>query len=91
MSGRRLGEQGLASLRRELSARDLAIIGYVGQLRLMSAGQIEALSFPGEAHASGLSARRIARRVLERLTRDRLLVRLERRIGGVSAGSAGYI
>jgi hypothetical protein len=62
MSGRRLGERGLANLRRELSDRDLAIIGYVGQLRLMSAGQIEALSFPGEAHASALSARRIARR-----------------------------
>jgi hypothetical protein len=57
----------------------------------MSASQIEALCFPSEAHASPLTARRVARRVLERLARDRLLVRLDRRIGGVSSGSAGYI
>ena len=91
MSAGRLGERGLARLRRDLSARDLGIIGHVGDLRLMSVGQIEALCFPSEAHKSALSARRVCRRVLERLTRDHLLVRVERRIGGVSAGSAGYV
>jgi hypothetical protein len=91
MNDTRLGPRGLLQVRRDLSERDLAIIGHVGELRLMSVGQIESLCFPSEAHASDLSARRVARRVLERLTRDRLLTRLERRIGGVSSGSAGYI
>ncbi len=91
MTGTRLGPRGLLHVRRDLSERDLAIIGHVGELRLMNAKQIESLCFPSEAHASELSARRVARRVLERLTRDRLLSRLERRIGGVSSGSAGYI
>jgi hypothetical protein len=91
MSGPRLGQRGLAQVRRDLSERDLSIIGLVGELRLMSAGQIESVSFATEGFASDLSARRVARRVLERLTRDRLLIRLERRIGGVSSGSGGFI
>jgi hypothetical protein len=91
MNGVRLGSHGLRRVQTALSERDLEIIRFVGDLRLMSAGQLEALCFPSDAHATPLTARRVARRVLERLTRDRLLVRLERRIGGVSSGSAGYI
>ena len=91
MSGPRLGHRGLAQVRQDLSGRDLSIIGHVGELRLMTAGQIEAVCFPTGDFASALSARRVARRVLERLTRDRLLIRLERRIGGVSSGSSGFI
>ena len=34
---------------------------------------------------------RVCRRVLARLTRDRLLARLDRRVGGVRAGSASYV
>lgn len=87
----RVGRRNLATLREGLSGRDLAILGQVGELRLMSARQLEAIFFPIETHATALTAARSARRVLERLTRDRLLVRLERRVGGVRAGSASFI
>lgn len=87
----RLGSRQLAGLRDELSGRDHATVGQVAELRLMSARQIEAIHFPLSEHASALSAARGCRRVLERLVRDRLLVRLERRIGGIRAGSASFV
>lgn len=89
MSAQRLGRRGLERLRNRLSDRDLAILRAVEGFRLLTARQIEALHFID--HATPLTAARSARRVLERLTRDRVLVRLERRIGGVRAGSASYI
>jgi protein involved in plasmid replication-relaxation len=91
MSGARVGELELARLRRRLTPRDLQILAQVGQLRLMSARQIEAVHFPAELHASQAAAAKASRRVLERLSSDRLLARLERRIGGIYAGSAGYV
>lgn len=86
-----LGPRGLDQLRSELSGRDLAIVAQVAELRLMSARQIEAIHFPLSEHDNQLAATRAAQRVLARLVRDRLLVRLERRLGGVRAGSASYI
>ncbi len=83
--------RGLARVRARLSERDLAIIGQVFELRLMSARQIQMIHFPDEAHENEQAATRARQRVLERLTRDRLLVRLERRIGGIRAGSAGFV
>lgn len=91
MSGPTLGRRGLERLKAELSGRDYAIIGQVGDLRLMSARQLEAIHFPAADHQTANSAARCCRRVLERLVRDRLLIRLERRIGGVRAGSASYV
>lgn len=91
MNTQRIGSRRLTSLQARLSQRDLAIIGQVAELRLMSACQIEAIHFPITEHTSDLAAARAARRVLERLSRDRLLVRLDRRIGGVRAGSASYV
>ena len=91
MSGRRLSRLELERLRRRLSERDRELLAQVGELRLMSTRQVEALHFPPESHASPSAAARAGRRVLERLARDRLLRRLQRRIGGVHAGSAGYI
>lgn len=81
--------RGLAELRERLSARDLAIIRQVAELRLMSARQIQAIHF-GE-HDNGLAATRARQRVLSRLIAERLLLALERRIGGVRAGSAGLV
>jgi len=89
MSAQRLGRRGLDQLRQRLSDRDLEILQGVDAFRLLTARQIEALHFQG--HATPLTGARSARRVLERLTRDRVLVRLERRIGGVRAGSASFI
>ncbi len=83
--------KGLEQLRERLSGRDLAIIGQVADLRMMGARQIEAVHFSASEHDSQPAAARARQRVLGRLVRDRLLIRLERRIGGVRAGSAGFV
>lgn len=87
----RVSQRGLLALRERLSERDQLILEYVGQLRLLHARQIQSLLFPVEHHASAATAARCCRRVLERLTRERVLLRLERRVGGVRAGSASFI
>jgi hypothetical protein len=85
----RLSRHGLLRLAECMSDRDQQIVLTVYQLRLVSARQLERLYFPGaESHPS---LARSARRVLARLSSERLLGRLERRIGGVRAGSAGHI
>jgi len=83
--------RGVAQTRERLSERDLAIIRQVAELRLMSARQIQAVHFPDGEHYNEQAATRARQRVLERLTRERLLIRLDRRIGGVRAGSAGFV
>lgn len=91
VSGGVLGRVGLDDLHGELSGRDVAIVGQVADLRLMSARQIEVVHFPVGEHETDAAAARASRRCLERLARDRLLVRLERRIGGVRAGSGSFV
>src|SRR3954465_2325519 len=91
MSGARVSAQQLLRLRSDLSGRDVGIVRHVAELRLMSARQIEALYFPPDAHATPLTAARTCRRVLERLVEQRLLCRLDRRVGGLRAGSASYV
>lgn len=83
--------RGVAQLQGRLSARDLAIIRQVAELRLMSARQVQLLHFPVAEHDNEQAATRARQRVLTRLCRDRLLSRLERRIGGVRAGSTGLV
>jgi hypothetical protein len=83
--------RGVRQLQEQLSARDLAIVRQVGQLRLMSARQIQAVHFPDAEHGSQSAATRARQRAIKRLVRDRLLLQLERRIGGVRAGSAGLV
>lgn len=83
--------RGVARLRERLSERDLAIIRQVAMLRLMSARQIQAVHFPAATHENEAAATRARQRVLERLVRERLLLALERRIGGVRAGSMGRV
>jgi Replication-relaxation len=92
VKGERLSRRGFSDLASRLSERDLAIVADALQLKLLSARQIESLHFDAAQHASPLTAARTCRRVLNRLVRDGLLVRLERRtIGGLRAGSASYI
>ena len=86
-----LSARGAAQLRDRLSLRDLAVIRHVAELRLMSARQIQALHFPASEHLGDRAATRARQRVLARLCRDRLLIALTRRIGGVRAGSAGLV
>lgn len=84
-----LGRRGLAQLRERLSERDLEVIRSVAEHRYLTARQVEALHFAD--HATELAAARVCRRVLARLTAERLLARLERRVGGVRAGSASFV
>jgi hypothetical protein len=86
-----MSARGLTSLRERLSERDMAIIRQVAALRLMSARQIEAIHFPVSQHDNELAATRARQRVLMRLCRERLLSSLDRRVGGVRAGSAGLV
>jgi hypothetical protein len=83
--------RGVARLRERLSVRDMAILRQVGELRLMSARQLEAIHFPEFEHDNAAAAMRARQRVLARLVRDGLLMPLDRRIGGVRAGSAGLV
>jgi Replication-relaxation len=86
-----LTARGAVELRARLSDRDLAILRHVAELRLMSARQIEAVHFPPGEHGSQSAATRARQRVIARLLRDRLLMNLARRIGGIRAGSAGLV
>ena len=88
---RHVGPRGLDELRSELSQRDVLITGQVAELRLMSTRQIRAIHFPDSDHDNELAAARAGQRDLSRLVRDRVLVRLQRRVGGVRAGSSGFI
>lgn len=84
-----LGGRAFDELRHSFSDRDLEILRSVTQHRFLTAVQLEALHFDG--HSSTTAAARVCRRVLARLTDQRVLKRLERRVGGVRAGSASYI
>lgn len=86
-----LGPGGLDDLQQELSGRDLAIVDQIAELRLMTGRQVATVFFPAEQFASAIVAVRQANRTLARLTEDRLLLRLHRRIGGIHAGSASFI
>ena len=77
----------LLRLADELSPRRWTVLRAVGELRLVSGGQLRR-RFYGEA---GASAARLARLDLAALHEARILHRLERRIGGVRAGSSGFV
>lgn len=79
----------VAGVEADLSERDRLVLTSVSDHRFMTTQQIERLHFTD--HATPLAAARSCRRVLARLHTHRILHRLERRVGGVHAGSAGYV
>jgi len=85
----RHGHRSLIRLNDQLSDRDRQVIHSIASHRFLSAKQIERFHFA--EHASSLTASRICRRVLGRLVEERLLMRLQRRVGGLHAGSASYV
>lgn len=87
-SGRRMTGARVAEIARDLSERDKAILEDVGRVRVLTGRQVERLHF---AELTGRHRDRTRRRVLERLVSLELLTPLERRIGGVRAGSAGLV
>jgi hypothetical protein len=80
---------GLDRLRRDLSARDQAILDFLSRHSYATTSQIQRRYFT--AHATRTAATRSTIRVLDRLLRQRLVNRLERKIGGHTRGSAAYI
>jgi hypothetical protein len=84
----RAGRALLRRRRSQLSERELAVAANVERYRYLAAQQIQELHFCD--HATPLTAARTCRRTLERLAGLGVLWRLERRIGGLRAGSASY-
>lgn len=85
----RIGRRALKRLEQNLSGRDRGVLARVAEHRFLTTHQLQAFCFAD--HTSEASASRTARRVLSRLERDGLLRSLERRVGGVRAGSAARV
>jgi len=84
----RLSAQALSELALTLSERDRRVLELAYELRLVCARHVEGLIF---TDGSPLTQARRTRLALARLTNLGVLARLERRIGGVRAGSSGYV
>lgn len=78
----------LAVLADRLSERDHAVLGSIAEHRFLTVRHVQSLHFADHAPTSGI---RIARRTLARLRTIGLLGTLERRVGGLRAGSAGLV
>lgn len=85
----RLSKAGLLRLAETLPPRDRQIVETVGRFRLVSGSQLGRLYFHTTTRAA--SRARVSRRVFAGLAGQHILLPLERRIGGVRAGSAGTI
>jgi hypothetical protein len=85
----RLSRRGLLRLRDRLSDRDREVIHSVASHRFLTGKQLARFHFDG--HSSESTGERVCREVLARLTRYGVLRRLDRRVGGVRAGSASYV
>ena len=83
------GTARLVALADRLSERDREVVRTVARLRLISGKQLERLFFTESPSPS--SAARLARLRLARLVKLGVVARLERRVGGVRAGSAGHV
>lgn len=88
MTGRRQSQASLERLLSHLSSRDRAILSDLDQVRVLTGAQLTRLHFSA---LSPSTRDRVRRRVLSRLTAWGLAVPLERRIGGVRAGSSGVV
>ena len=89
MSRPRVGRRELVRMSEALAERDWALMASLAEHRFLTTKHIEALHFDG--HASPLAAARATRRVLARLHQQRVITHLDRRVGGVRAGSASYV
>jgi Replication-relaxation len=89
MPARYLTMATLRTLEAKLTDRDLAVLEQVSRVRLLTGSQLTRLCFADsdDPDANG----RAARRALLRLTRLGVLERLPRSVGGVRAGSAGFV
>jgi hypothetical protein len=89
MSARQMPTAALRELASRLSERDLAVLHSVSELRFVTGSQLTRQCFT--ISPDPVSNARAARRALLRLTRLCVLARLPRPVGGVRAGSAGFV
>jgi hypothetical protein len=87
--GRRISRRRLERIDADLSGRERAILNDLDRFRFLTSGQLQTLHF--HDHATDEAAARIRRRVLARLASYRVIEHLERRVGGIRAGSASYV
>jgi len=89
---RRLRAAQLLAIGEGMPRRDRDLLQMVGRLQLVTHAQAATLLLASApADSSPASAARAARRLLQQLTDLGLLARLDRRIGGLRAGSAGFV
>lgn len=86
---RNLSAEQIRRLAQRLSARDWQVVRFVSTLHFTSGAQLARLCFADSDDPAANA--RAARRALLKLVRLGLLARLPRPIGGVRAGSAGYV
>lgn len=82
------GRDRTRSLAAQLGERDLAILASLREFRLMSGAQLRRLHFPG---GHPVTQARKTRAALKRLSDLGVTVRLSRRVGGIRAGSEGFV
>lgn len=87
----RLSRRQADRLAARLGERDKAILDSVKAHRFLTTQQLQRFHFDFSEHSTEDAAARICRRVLRRLHGLRVIEHLERRVGGVRAGSASYV
>jgi hypothetical protein len=88
-SSRRVGSAQRRLIARGMTERELAVLQDIDRFRFLTSKQIERLHF--KTNTSPQAATRICNRVLQRLYSYRVIDHLERRVGGIRAGSASYV
>ncbi|MCL2467471.1 MAG: replication-relaxation family protein [Micrococcales bacterium] len=86
-----VGRRQLALVATRLGTRDWQVLNDLARFRLLHAGQIRRLHFDCSKHASRIAAARACTSALRRLSDFGLIRHLERRIGGVRAGSDSLV
>jgi len=89
MSGERISRGQLESIRSQLSERDTAVLEAVVVNRFLTSHQIRRSHFAD--HATDAAAIRSTNRALARLADLGLIAHLQRRVGGVRAGSGSHV
>jgi hypothetical protein len=89
MSGERISRGQLETIRSQLSERDLAVLEAVATNRFLTSHQIRRSHFAD--HATNAAAIRSTNRALARLADYSLIAHLQRRVGGVRAGSGSHV
>jgi hypothetical protein len=87
----RVSQAQLLRLSAGLPPRERELLRVVSRLRVATHAQLASLLRVADSSGSAASEARSARRILARLTARGVLARLERRVGGVRAGSSGYV